>query len=185
MDTMQKDSVQQDSVDRLNEDLALEYPGIDPAVEGIVTRIHRLSKYIKRSLGETAAAIGLTVEDWDILSTLSCLEGERTMSPGQLSEKAQLSSGAMTSRLDRLERSGMIRRLPDPNDRRSVQVQLTDIAKDVWERAVDLQAAKEKMFAQPLTADEKETLNILLRKMMLSFEAPQSQVPEQAEVTTP
>jgi DNA-binding MarR family transcriptional regulator len=166
------DVMQQDSVDRMNEDLALEYPGIDPAVEGIVTRIHRLSKYIKKSLGETAAAIGLTVEDWDILSTLSCLEGSRTMSPGQLSEKVQLSSGAMTSRLDRMERAGMIRRLPDPNDRRGVQVELTDTAKNVWERAVDLQAAKEKMFAQPLTEEEKETLNDLLRKLMLRFEAP-------------
>ena len=183
MDKMPDDPVQQDSVDRLNEDLALEYPGIDPAVEGIVTRIHRLSKYIKKSLGETAAAIGLTVEDWDILSTLSCLEGERTMSPGQLSDKVQLSSGAMTSRLDRLEKSGMIRRLPDPNDRRGVQVELTDTAKNVWERAVDLQAAKEKMFAEPLTLEEKETLNGLLRKMMLSFEAPGRLAPEPEEAT--
>ena len=175
--------MEMDSVDRLNEDLALEYPGIDPAVEGIVNRIHRLSKYIKKSLGETAAAIGITIEDWDILSTLSCLDGSHTMSPGQLSEKVQLSSGAMTSRLDRLEKAGMIKRLPDPNDRRGVQVELTDTSKSLWERAVDLQAAKEKMFAEPLTAEEKDLLNGLLRKMMLSFEAPQARIHERAAQT--
>jgi DNA-binding MarR family transcriptional regulator len=172
--------MQQDSVDRLNEDLALEYPGIDPAVEGIVTRIHRLSKYIKKSLGETAATVGLTVEDWDILSTLSCLDESRRMSPGQLSEKAGLSSGAMTSRLDRLEKAGLIRRLPDPNDRRGIQVELTERSKALWERAVDIQAAKEKMFAEPLTPEEKDMLNDLLRKMMLSFETPQLRAPEPA-----
>ena len=50
----------------------------------------------------------------------------------------------------------MIRRLPDPNDRRGVQVELTETSRALWERAVDLQAAKEKMFAQPLTPEEKE-----------------------------
>jgi DNA-binding MarR family transcriptional regulator len=174
------DMMEKDSVDRLNEDLAEQYPVIDPDVEGIVNRIHRLSKYIKKSLGETAATLGLTIEDWDILANLHCLDRSRTMSPTQLSEKVQLSSGAMTSRLDRLEKAGLIRRLPDPNDRRGVRVEPTDAATDLWGRAVDIQAAKEKMFAQPLTPDEKEVLNGLLRKMMLSFEAPQPRIQERA-----
>jgi len=124
--------------------------------------------------------VGLTLEDWDIISTLSCLDGARTMSPGQLSEKAQLSSGAMTNRLDRLEKGGMIRRHPDPNDRRGVQVELTDAARALWLRAIDIQAAKEERLAQPLTDEEKKLLNNLLRKMMLSFEAPQARIHEQA-----
>ncbi|MGH2753192.1 MAG: MarR family winged helix-turn-helix transcriptional regulator [Actinomycetota bacterium] len=169
--------MERDSVDRLNEDLASQYPAIDPAVEGIVNRIHRLSKYIKKSLGETAATLGLTIEDWDIIGNLHCLEGTRTMSPGRLSEKVQLSSGAMTNRLDRLERAGLIRRRPDPDDRRGIRVEPTETANELWARAVDIQAAKEKMFAQPLTPEEKEELNGLLRKMMLSFEQPQPREP--------
>jgi DNA-binding MarR family transcriptional regulator len=165
--------MQKDSVDRIIEDFTTEYPGVDPAVEGIVTRIHRLSKYIKKSLGDTAGTLDLSLGDWDILSSLTCVTGTRTMSPGQLSAKVQLSSGAMTSRLDKLEEAGLVRRSRDPHDRRGVQVEATDAGRALWDKAVDIQAAKEKMFADPLTAEEKELLNTLLRKMMLSFENPQ------------
>ena len=164
------DEMERDSVDRLNEDLAREYPDVDPLVEGVVTRIHRLSKYIKKSLGDTAATLDLTLGDWDILTNLHCLSGSHSMSPGQLSANVQLSSGALTSRLDRLEKAGLIRRRPDPDDRRGVRVEATDAGKALWRTAVDIQAAKEKMFAKPLTPEEKELLNSLLRKMMLSFE---------------
>jgi DNA-binding MarR family transcriptional regulator len=51
-----------------------------------------------------------------------------------------------------------------------VRVEATDAGKALWRTAVDIQAAKEKMFAKPLTPEEKELLNSLLRKMMLSLE---------------
>ena len=46
-------------------------------------------------------------------------------SPGQLAKRFDLTSGAMTNRLDRLEAEELIRRLPDPDDRRGVIVELT------------------------------------------------------------
>ena len=48
----------------------------------------------------------------------------------------ELSSGAMTNRLDGLEQTGFIRRLPDPNDRRGIQVELTDQGRRIYEDAV-------------------------------------------------
>jgi DNA-binding MarR family transcriptional regulator len=77
----------------------------------------------------------------------------------------------MTSRLDRLEQRGYIRRVPDPSDRRSVLVELTDEGRAAWDAAVEVQGRKEAFFASALTQHEQRTLNLLLRKVMLAFEA--------------
>jgi DNA-binding MarR family transcriptional regulator len=89
---------------------------------------------------------------------------------GQLAKWADLSSGAMTNRLDRLEQAGFVRRVPDPDDRRGVLVELTDAGRRVWEESVSAQAAKESLIAAALDKDEKRQLNALLRRLMLEFE---------------
>jgi DNA-binding MarR family transcriptional regulator len=87
-----------------------------------------------------------------------------------LSKIEELSTGAMTNRLDRLEEAGHVRRLPDPDDRRAVQVELTEKGKHTWEQAVVAQAEKEAVFTSALNDREKEQLTRLLRKLMLAFE---------------
>ena len=81
-----------------------------------------------------------------------------------------LSSGAMTNRLDRLETAGLVRRLPDPSDRRALQIELTDAGWQAWQDSVGVQAQKEALVASALNDAEKEKLNGLLRRLMLQFE---------------
>lgn len=76
----------------------------------------------------------------------------------------------MTNRLDRLEEAGLVRRLPDPNDRRGVVVEVTDKGQRLYEKTVDVQAKKEQFVASALTDAEKKQLNALLRRLMLEFE---------------
>ena len=78
----------------------------------------------------------------------------------------------MTARLDRLEERGFIRRLPDPDDRRGVLVELTETGLEAYFAAVGVQAAKEASIAEPLTEREREQLNGLLRKVIVGFEQP-------------
>jgi DNA-binding MarR family transcriptional regulator len=82
----------------------------------------------------------------------------------------ELSSGAMTNRLDRLEEADLVRRLPDPEDRRSVVVELTDHGRETIQKMVGAQAQKEALMAMSLSAREQKQLNGLLRKVMLEFE---------------
>ena len=76
----------------------------------------------------------------------------------------------MTNRIDRMEVAGLIRRVPDPDDRRGVQLEITPKGRQLWEDAVGVQAQKEQLVASALTAREKEQLNTLLRRLVLSFD---------------
>ena len=65
---------------------------------------------------------------------LDILEQHGRMSAGQLAAASGLSTGAVTAVVDRLERAGHARRVPDPTDRRRVLVELTASARElIWE----------------------------------------------------
>jgi len=89
---------------------------------------------------------------------------------GHLAQWADLSSGAMTNRIDRLEQAGLVRRVPDPDDRRGVMVELTAAGRRAWEQSVSAQAEKESVVAAALSVKEKQQLNALLRRLMIEFE---------------
>jgi DNA-binding MarR family transcriptional regulator len=76
----------------------------------------------------------------------------------------------MTNRIDRLEQAGLVHRVPDPDDRRGVLVELTDAGARAWEQSVSVQAEKESLVAAALSVKEKQQLNALLRRLMREFE---------------
>ncbi|MEO6350448.1 MAG: hypothetical protein ABIP53_07335 [Candidatus Limnocylindrales bacterium] len=76
-----------------------------------------------------------------------------------------MSSGAMTNRLDRLPLACLVRRVPDPDDRRGVVVEPTEAGHDAWTRTVDAAAMRETLIASVLSDDEKEQCRVLLTLM--------------------
>jgi DNA-binding MarR family transcriptional regulator len=160
---------QRDHVDRLLDSIREELPDLDLTVEGIVDRINGLSRRIQRLMDETLTERDLARGEWKVLELLR-RSPEQQRSPGYLAVHAELSSGAMTSRLDNLERRGLITRRPDPNDRRGIIVELTDAGGRAYEESTAAQAAKERLIASALTAKEKDELNNLLRRLMLVAE---------------
>ena len=116
---------ERDHIDAFLEMVCRELPDLDLDVEGIVDRISALHRRFRRTMEATLAEHGLTLEEWSVLNTLRQAGSPYRRSPGQLGRRLELTSGAMTARLDRLEEAGLIRRRPDPEDRRGVQVELT------------------------------------------------------------
>jgi len=171
-----------DIVDRHMGDWQREFPTMDVATEGLVERIQKLARYFERSLAQTAREFGLTIQDWELLGALRRVGPPYRLSPSRLADDLMLSSGAMTARLDRLERAGLVRRRPDPTDRRAVRVELTEKGRQTWGTAVDVQAAKERHIAAALSEREKETLNGLLRRLMRTFEATAGPPPPRSEL---
>jgi DNA-binding MarR family transcriptional regulator len=163
------ETAEQDHIDRWLEEIRDQLPRLDLRVEGIVDRIGGINRRIKRMLDETLDEYELSSGEWHALGRLSRSPGGRRTA-GDLAKKAELSSAAMTNRLDRLEKAGLVQRIPDEHDRRAVQIEITDAGRELYERTVDAQAAKEAIIADALTGDQQDQLNDLLRRLMLAFE---------------
>jgi DNA-binding MarR family transcriptional regulator len=148
---------------------AREIPSLDRTTEGVVERIGHLHKDLDRSMEETLLQFGLDRRAFHLLGRLRSYGPPYRRSPGQLAADMRISSGTMTNRLDRLEEAGLIRRLPDPNDRRGQLIEPTDKGHKAWDRTVVTQAEREQRIASVLTATEREQLHRLLRKLMQAF----------------
>ena len=166
-----KKTEERDHIDRWMEDAWLQgIPFLDLEVEGIVDRMNGLNRRIRRSLNAVIAEHGLTFEEWDVLGALRQAGPPFRRSAGSLAKRTELSSGAMTNRLDRLEKAGLVKRLSDPDDRRGVLVELTDAGEKKWLATAQVQAAYENSIGAALNKREKEQLNSLLRRLMVEFE---------------
>jgi DNA-binding MarR family transcriptional regulator len=158
-----------DALDAMLDVWAREIPNLEPVTEGIVERIQILAKAFDRSLEETLAESGLDRRAFGVLGKLRNVGPPYQRSAGQLATHMRLSSGAMTNRLDRMEVAGLIRRLPDPTDRRGTLVEPTEAGHAIWDRTVGTQAIREARIASALDANEREELHRLLRTLMRAF----------------
>ena len=162
---------ERDHVDRFLDEIRSELPEtIDLVVEGIIDRINGITWRLRKMLDETLEQYGLASGDWKTLSALRWAGKPYRRSAGELARISDLSSGAMTNRLDQLEKAGLVERLRDPDDRRGVLVQLTPKGKRVHHEAMGVQAEKEALLTGALTEREKQQLEALLRRVMLALE---------------
>ncbi|HEY2789006.1 MAG TPA: MarR family transcriptional regulator [Gaiellales bacterium] len=169
---------QRDHVDRFLETIHLVLPELDLEVEGIVDRIGGIARRLNRATDETLAEFGLDHGEYKALSVLAQSGPPHRSTPGKLARRMELSSGAMTNRLDRLEQAGYVRRLPDPDDRRGVVVELTDHGRETYRGTVGVQAKKEALMAAALSSREQTQLNSLLRRLMLELERREQGAPD-------
>jgi DNA-binding MarR family transcriptional regulator len=161
---------ERDHVDRFLDEIRDELPdSVDLVVEGIVDRINGINWRLKRMLDETLEQYGLTSGDFKVMSALRWRTPHRR-SAGELARIADLSSGAMTNRLDQLEEAGLVKRIRDDSDRRTVLVELTPKGKRVHFAAMDSQAEKEALIAAALPKKDQRQLELLLRQIMLRLE---------------
>jgi DNA-binding MarR family transcriptional regulator len=84
-----------------------------------------------------------------------------------------LSSAGVTSRIDRLERRGLVRRLDDPNDRRGVLIELTDEGREIVDAAVAANSTSDRQLLERLEPDEIAQLEAILRKLLGGLELPE------------
>jgi DNA-binding MarR family transcriptional regulator len=91
----------------------------------LIDEVRRSQSATDRFDQAVADALGMNRTD---MRCVDVLQREGRMTAGQLAEATGLTSGAMTTAIDRLERCGMARRVRDPADRRRVLVELTERA---------------------------------------------------------
>lgn len=161
---------ERDHIDELLERLA-QMPAVervDPLAEGISDRIAVINRRLMLQSKETLSGHGITWREWQVLTNL-LLAGETPRSPSDLATTLMVTTGAMTNVLDRLEEAGLVRRVRNPDDRRSVIVEATEAGVATWHHAVNELGEGEATVVSALTRREQEQLNRLLRKLLAGF----------------
>jgi DNA-binding MarR family transcriptional regulator len=81
-----------------------------------------------------------------------------------------VTTGGMTKRLDRLESLGLIRREPDPQDRRGRLIALTSDGRVLIDRAVEAHLQNEERLLADLSAGKRNELAALLRELLTALD---------------
>ena len=149
---------------------AAERPDLDVSPMGIIGRISRLSLTMSKELELVFAQFGLYRWSFDMLATLRRSGAPYRLSPGALLRSLMVTSGTMTNRIDRLEEKGLVRRVPDPEDRRGILVELTEQGRELIDTALPAHVANEQRILQTLSKEEQHTLATLLGKLLSSLE---------------
>lgn len=156
-----------DRASRMEEEWERERPDIDAKVMALIGRLLEATHLLERDwFSPLAAQFELQQGEFDVIATLRRSGDPYALTPTQLHEGLMLSSGAMTSRLDRLERKGLIERTPSPNDRRSVLVRLTPAGLALIDRVLPLHVTNEQQALASLNSKEQKLLNELLAKLV-------------------
>ena len=169
-----------DHVDRVLEQWARERPDLEASAIGVVGRINRLASALAPPLQRVFARFGLGRGEFDVLATLRRTGAPHELTPGALLESMMVTSGAVTKRVDRLERAGLVARKPDPQDRRGVLVGLTPVGLELIDQAVEEHVANEERLLADLTRAEREQLARLLRRLGESVRAAEERHAERA-----
>ena len=160
-----------DAVDRIVEQWRREVPDLDPTAKGVTGRIIRLRTLIGDRFADDAfGPHGLNGGDYGILAALRRAGAPYELTPTELTRQQMVTSGGMTAMLDRLERRGLVERIPNPNDRRGSLVRLTTDGRRTVEAAMASHAETEQAIVAALTARERDQLSDLLRKLLLALE---------------
>ncbi len=159
-----------DPVDAILAQWQRERPDLDVSPMGVIGRMGRLTKHLERAIQEIFSGFDLTMGEFDVLAALRRSGQPYQLTPTELFNTLMVSSGTMTHRIDCLEQAELVRRIPDPRDRRGILIELTDQGFNVIEQAVEAHVANEHRVLSSLESSEREALAQLLRKLLVSFE---------------
>ncbi len=163
-------SIDQDHVDRVRAQWRAVRPELDTSPIAIVARIGRAAAYFDQSTNALMSEHGLARSSWDVLASLRRAGAPYEMSPTDLYRALMRTSGAMTNRLHRLERAGLIERAPDPEDGRSLLVRLTAQGRDLVDEISPLHMENERCLLESLSDEQREVLPDILRRLLRQFE---------------
>lgn len=156
-----------DMVDLITSQWRSARPDVDVSPIHVIGRISRLSRLIDRRLAENFARHRLESWEYDVLATLRRSGAPYELAAGDLVRQTMVTTGAITNRIDRLERRGLVERGASPLDRRKVIVRLTRAGVQLVDEVVATHMATERALLGALTARQRRELAALLRATLL------------------
>ena len=159
-----------DHVDHILAQWRKERPDLDVGPMGLLGRLHRLSTHLGREVEAVLLKHGLSSSAFDVLATLRRAGSPYRLSPGDLLAMTMVSSGTMTNRIDQLEKTGLVERIHNPQDRRSVLISLTERGFAIVDEAVGAHVDNQHRLVAHLSEEERATLDGLLKRFLQDFE---------------
>ena len=142
-----------------------ERPDLDTGVMAVCGDLWRAADRVRDGVAANLAGDDLDLAGFDVLLTLRRQGQGRALSPSELARDMMISTSAMTNRLDRLQKRGLIERQADPADRRALRIVLTQAGFALADRIVASHVATEERLLSGLSADERAQLRQLLAKI--------------------
>lgn len=155
-----------DQIDHILNQWQHEAPALDVSSLAVVGRILQLARLLEKRREAILADFELNLWSFDMLATLRRQGPPYRLKPTELYGMLLLSSGAMTNRIDRLEKQGLVTRLRDPEDRRGVIVELTPQGIERTDQAMPVLFEQEKQLLAELDETEAEEFIDLLRRFL-------------------
>lgn len=159
-----------DAIARVQAQWRAERPELDTRPLETIGRILRIQFLAGARIRRLLQRHGLDGGGFDVLATLRRSGSPHRMTPTALYRELILTSGAMTNRIDVLERAGLVKRHPDPADRRGTLIELTREGLALVDRAMEEHMAGEAAMAAHLTKEEQKELAGLLQKLLAGME---------------
>ncbi|WP_346824840.1 MarR family winged helix-turn-helix transcriptional regulator [Ralstonia solanacearum] len=142
-----------------------ERPDLDPSPMAVCGEVWRAGERLRQGVVANIAGADLDTAGFDVLLTLRRQGRGNALSPSALAKDMLLSTSAMTNRLDRLEKRGLIARQTDPDNRRGLRIVLTEAGFTLVDNLVASHLATEERMLAALSAKERKQLRALLTKI--------------------
>ena len=161
-----------DHVARIQREWERERPDLDVSPQGAIGRLHRLAKLLTEQLCLVYQRYGLSEGEFDVLATLRRAGEPFERAPGELAAFTMVTTGAMTKRIDRLERDGLVTRRSSQSDGRGRVVALTTAGRKLIDQAFTEHMRNERRLIDQLTPAEAARLESLLTAWLARLETP-------------
>jgi DNA-binding MarR family transcriptional regulator len=159
-----------DEVDDLVAAWRAQRPDLDVEPLQVLSRISRLARHLDIARRGAFANHGLESWEFDVLSALRRQGPPFQLTPGALLHATLVTSGTMTNRIDRLASADLVRREPDPRDRRGVLVTLTDRGRERVDAALADLLHSERALLTGLDRRDRRQLADLMRTLLAPFD---------------
>jgi DNA-binding MarR family transcriptional regulator len=161
-----------DHVARIQQAWARERPDLDVRPQGVIGRLHRVANHLTEQLRVVYQRYGLGEGEFDVLAALRRAGEPFERAPGELATFTMVTTGAMTKRIDRLERDGLVTRRRSTSDGRGRVVALTNAGKELIDQAFTEHMRNERRLLDCLAPADAAQLESLLATWLGCFETP-------------
>lgn len=161
-----------DRVAQIMAEWARERPDLDIAPQAIIGRLHRLANHLTDDLVAVYGRFDLSEGEFDVLATLRRAGPPFERTPSELAAHTMVTTGAMTKRLDRLERRRLVSRRQSDLDGRGRVIALTPQGRELIDEAFTAHLENERrLLDEALSPTDAATLERVLTMWLTQYES--------------